>query len=265
MFDPFNRRIHYLRVSVTDRCNLACGYCRPPETPPPERGTAILSYEEIRDLVAAAVPLGIDKVRLTGGEPLMRRDIATLVRMLAGIPGLQDLAMTTNGVLLAPLALPLRQAGLQRLNISLDTTDPVRFREIAGAGDLADVLAGIEAAIAAGYARIKLNCVVDESPDEPDARLVAQYGQQHGLEVQFIRKMDMAAGQFWPVTGGKGGRCERCDRLRVSSDGMIYPCLFNDIRFSIREMGIEPALRAAVGAKPKSGRTSRNKFYAIGG
>lgn len=265
MFDRFNRRIQWLRVSVTDRCNLSCSYCRPPETPPAQRAEDVMSYEEIWDMVRASVSLGIDRIRLTGGEPLVRRGIVDLVRGIAGIAGVQDLAMTTNGSLLTAHAYPLRQAGLKRLNISLDTVDPVRFRDITGGGELREVLAGIHAAKEAGLSRIKLNCVVDRSPEENDARGVAEFGERNGYQVQFIRRMDLEAGRFWPVVGGKGGRCERCDRLRVSSDGMVYPCLFSDVSFSIRELGMAEALRAAVGGKPASGLKSRNQFFAIGG
>lgn len=264
MYDRFNRRIHYLRISVTDRCNLACSYCRPTETAACPRGD-MLSADEIVDLTRTAVALGIDKVRLTGGEPLLRAGIADLVARLSRISGLCDLAMTTNGLRLPVYARPLREAGLQRLNISLDTLNPARFREITGSGELNTVLAGIQTAQAAGYRQIKLNCVIDTSPDESDARAVAAFGKAQGLDVQFIRRMDLRAGRFWPVVGGNGGRCERCNRLRVSCAGRIYPCLFNDLSYSVRELGAERALRLAVDAKPESGRTSAGSFCAIGG
>ncbi len=266
MYDRFSRKITYLRVSVTDACNLRCRYCMPaggrPRLAP---SAAVLSFEEIATLVRGAVQLGVDKVRLTGGEPLLRPGIVELVAALAGIDGLKDFAMTTNGTLLAEHADDLHRAGLGRLNISLDSTDPQRFRELSGGGDLGRVLAGIEAARRAGFATIKLNCVVETSPDEPDAKSVAAFGRQSGIEVRFIRRMDMAQGRFWPVHGGEGGRCRDCNRLRVTSDGRVFPCLFDPRSFSIRRYGVVGALRRAVAHKPATGRGNDIPLYAIGG
>lgn len=265
MFDRFNRRIHYLRISVTDRCNLRCGYCMPAEGVTLVRREDILSFEEIEALVVKAVELGVDKVRLTGGEPLVRHGIVNLVRRLAGIPGVADFAMTSNGVLLKDYAVALREAGLRRLNISLDSMDAERFRRISRIGDLREVLEGIEAALQAGFERIKLNCVVEQSGEEPDARGVAEYALRHGLEVRFIRRMDLKNGQFWPISGGGGGHCESCSRLRVSSDGRIFPCLFSNISYSIRELGVEEALFRAVDNKPETGIRSDMGIHALGG
>jgi len=265
MFDRYSRAITYLRISVTDFCNLRCGYCMPSKAPQRLRHQDILSFEEIAALVAVAVPLGIDKVRITGGEPLTRRHISRLVGMLAALPGIRDLSLTTNGTLLADQAQSLRDAGLHRLNISLDAVDPERFRVRSGGGDLRTVLAGIEAAQAAGFPGTKLNCVIEKSPDEPDARGVAEFARTHGLELRFIRRMDLAAGHFWQVLGGDGGDCPRCNRLRLSSDGRLFPCLFGNDSYSIRELGMEAALRAAVEGKPQSGQRSTQCFYTIGG
>jgi cyclic pyranopterin phosphate synthase len=225
----------------------------------------ILSFEEIYSVTVKAVEMGVDKVRLTGGEPLVRRGILDLVRMLAGIPGIADLAMTTNGLLLAEYAVPLREAGIRRINISLDAMDPGRFREITRIGDVQQVLAGIEAARQSGFDVMKLNCVINESPDEPDAVAVAAFGREYGLEVRFIRRMDLKAGRFWPVIGGSGGHCDACSRLRLSSDGRIFPCLFSNTSYSIREYGIETALRLAVENKPQSGKRSDMGIHALGG
>lgn len=265
MFDRHNRRIRYLRLSVTDLCNLRCVYCMPPEGVRRLNHDDILSFEEMAQVVRVAVRLGIDKVRLTGGEPLVRRDILSLVKMIAAIDGIHDFAMTTNGALLADFAENLRQAGILRLNISLDTLDSERYRRITRGGDLARALAGIEAALAAGFHVIKLNCVVQESPEEPDAKAVSAYALERGLRIQFIRQMDTAAGTFWPVIGGHGGHCAQCNRLRMSCTGFVYPCLFSDIRFSVRELGAEGALCAAAANKPVAGRKSRNSFSLIGG
>ena len=265
MYDRYSRRIHTLRVSVTDRCNLRCVYCMPAEGVRLLPHRDILSFEEISELVQVGARMGLSRVRLTGGEPLVRSGILTLVRMVADSPGIEDLSMTTNGTLLSQHAGPLRQAGIRRLNISLDTVDPEAYRRLTRGGDILHVLAGIEAARAAGFDPIKLNCVITESADEPDAQAVARYAGERGLSVQFIRRMDTTQGRFWPVTGGHGGDCPRCDRLRVSSDGFVYPCLFSDLRFSIRELGPETALRNAIDQKPASGQKSHNELHVIGG
>ncbi|MFH0940104.1 MAG: radical SAM protein [Planctomycetota bacterium] len=273
MYDCFNRRINYLRVSVTDRCNLRCVYCMPgrggSRTAPTAREiiphARILSLEEIRDAVAAGARLGIDKVRLTGGEPLVRNGIVDLVRMLAAIQGLNDLSMTTNGVLLARFARDLRNAGLQRVNISLDALDAARYAALTRGGRVSDVLEGIDAARDVGFMPIKINCVVAVDADEPDARAVAAYAAERGLEARFIRRMEPRAGRFSRVLGGDGGDCARCNRLRLSSDGLLVPCLFSDLAFSIRELGVEAAFRAAVAAKPERGLRSRRDLYSLGG
>ena len=178
MYDRFNRRIHYLRLSVTDLCNLRCQYCMPAEGVQLLPHQDILTFEEMTDVVREAVDLGIDKVRLTGGEPLVRRGIIDLVRMIGQVPGIKDYAMTTNGSLLTEYARDLRAAGIQRLNISLDTVDPERYRQITRVGDLDRVLEGIEAARRVDFGQIKLNCVIQASSDEPDARQVAAFGKE---------------------------------------------------------------------------------------
>jgi cyclic pyranopterin phosphate synthase len=226
----------------------------------------VLAFEEIAAVTRVAVAMGVDKVRLTGGEPLVRRGIVKLVAMLASIQGIADYAMTTNGVLLAEFAKSLADAGLQRVNISLDTVDPARYAEITRGGDIRGVLAGIEAAIAAGLVPVKLNCVVRQTSSEPEARRVAEYARERGLTVRFIRQMDMGRGLFWPVEGGSGGRCGSCNRLRLTSEGMVRPCLFSDLAFNVRELGAEAAIRQAVAAKPPYGTMSHAQgLYRIGG
>ena len=265
MFDRFNRPITYLRISVTDRCNLRCVYCMPEQGVPLLRHDQILSFEEIRDITRQAVALGIEKVRLTGGEPLVRRGIVNAVSLLADLEGIHDLAMTTNGVFLDEFAEPLARAGLHRVNVSLDALEPRRYAAITRGGDVARVLRGIEAARTAGVAPVKLNCVVRHSPDEPDAMAVRRYAEAEGLEVRFIRRMNLSKGDFSVVIGGDGGDCPRCNRLRLSSDGMIRPCLFSDLAFSARELGATEAILQAVTAKPESGKCSHGTFYAVGG
>ena len=266
MRDRFGRTIDYLRVSVTDRCNLRCRYCVPEGSVELLPADEVLSFEEIAEVTRTAVGMGVTKVRITGGEPLVRRDIAVLVRMLAGISGIRDLAMTTNGTLLPAYAADLAAAGLQRVNISLDTLSPARYRYLTRGGDVRQALEGISAARAAGLQPIKLNCVVAASPEEPDARAVARFAHENSFDVRFIARMDPRAGSFSVVQGGDGGDCARCSRLRLSSTGLVRPCLFSDLGFSVRELGAAEAIRRAVEHKPKAGGPcTRNWIRTVGG
>jgi len=264
--DRYGRTINYLRVSVTDRCNFRCRYCRPEEGLDLSGSRRILTLEEMFEVVRVAVDLGVDKCRLTGGEPLVRRGVLDLVRMLGTLDGLKDLAMTTNGSLLGKFALPLKEAGLHRVNVSLDTLDDEDFRLITRGGSLGQVLAGLEAARRAGLNPIKLNCVVQKSSQEPHAQAVARFAREHGYQARFIRQMDMAAGEFWVVDGGSGGDCPTCGRLRLTSTGDVLSCLFSDVSCNVMEYGYRRALELAVEHKPQSGRSSRhNRFYTVGG
>lgn len=266
MLDSFNRHINYLRISVTDRCNLRCIYCMPEEGVKLIRHEDILTYDEIAAFTRVAVAEGISKVRITGGEPLVRKGVTDLMRMLAEIDGITDLSMTTNGIMLAEYAEGLAEAGLMRVNVSLDTMDTDKFRAVTRGGDLQAVLRGIAAAQKAGLRPVKINCVIKSTPDEEEARAVAGYCMQEGLEVRFIRQMDLASGTFSVVHGGSGGHCAKCNRLRLTPEGMLRPCLFSDSGFSIRKLGAEEALRRALTAKPERGTANHiNGFYNIGG
>lgn len=266
MLDSFGRRINYLRLSVTDRCNLRCVYCAPVENFGQRPHHELLSFEEFYEVTRVAVTLGVDKVRITGGEPLAKRDVMVLINMLSRLEGIRDLSLSTNGVLLRRFARRLKRGGLHRVNVSLDTLDPVRYAEVTRGGDVSRVLDGIQSAIEAGLTPVKINCVIQESPDEPDAQSVAEYGRRVGCEVRYIRQMDMEAGHFWPVIGGTSGDCTTCNRLRVSAEGQVRPCLFSDLSYSIRDLGIETALRRAIEGKPcKGGTVSKHDFHCIGG
>jgi cyclic pyranopterin phosphate synthase len=226
----------------------------------------ILTFDEISDFTKAATEHGIEKVRITGGEPLVRKGIVTLVRMMAGIEGIKDLSMTTNGVLLKSFASELHSAGLHRINVSLDTVDAGRFKQITGFDRLYDVLDGIEAAKSAGLLPVKINCVIKESKEEDDAVAVAKYCKGKNLEIRYIHQMDLVNGHFSAVIGGTGGNCSMCNRLRLTSNGKLKPCLFNDLEFDIRELGFEKAISEAVGLKPRCGSFNKNgTFYNIGG
>lgn len=266
MYDRFNRHINYLRISVTDRCNLRCRYCMPDDGVQMLDHSEILTFEEIVEVTTEAVNLGVEKVRLTGGEPLVRKGIVQLVSMLARIKGIKDLSMTTNGLLLDKFAQPLADAGLQRINISLDTVNPIKYRLVTRTGELANVFKGIAAAKEVGLVPIKVNCVIEKSLDEPDAKQVAEYCRENGLEARFIHQMDLHTGEFYQVEGGIGGNCSLCNRLRLTANGMVKPCLFSEQDYNVRKLGARNALLSALENKPACGTINQSgRFYNIGG
>jgi cyclic pyranopterin phosphate synthase len=226
---------------------------------------SILSFEEIVAFTKLAVQAGITKVRLTGGEPLVRKGIVELVAMLASIDQLEDLSMTTNGILLPDFAHDLKKAGLKRINISLDTINPDKYCQITRTGDLAQVFKGIDSAIDAGLNPIKINCVLLGQPDE-ETELLRSFCQERGLKLRFIHQMNLKTGEFSTVEGGEGGNCSRCNRIRLLPNGDLKPCLFSDLAYNIRKLGYSEALQLATGNKPKSGTYNQSgEFYNIGG
>lgn len=266
MYDPFNRKINYLRISITDRCNLRCVYCMPSEGIKLLNHQEILRFEEIIEFAKVAVNKGIDKIRITGGEPLVRKGVVDFINELSKINGITDLSMTTNGVLLEEFAEPLKKAGLQRLNISLDTIDEIKYKEITRGGHIQDVFRGIKAAQKWGLSPIKINCVISKSAEEPDATAVKEFCDNENLQIRFIHQMDLLQGHFSIVEGGEGGNCITCNRLRLSSNGLLRPCLFNDVSIDIRKEGYEKAIEKAIALKPECGTKSiQNKFNQIGG
>ena len=197
LVDRYQRPITYLRVSVTDRCNLRCVYCMPADGIPLRRHEDILRYEEIVRVVRTAVGMGVCSVRLTGGEPLARHGVTGLVGMLRMIPDLRELTMTTNGTLLTAQAQALAEAGLDRVNVSLDTLRPERFRAITRMGEVGDVLAGIEAAESAGLTPIKLNTVVMRGVNDDEVVELARLTLEHPWHVRFIESMPLGCGALW--------------------------------------------------------------------
>lgn len=195
--DTFGRAHTNLRISVSDRCNIRCFYCMP------ETGVKflpldeLLSFDEIVRFVRIAAPLGIRKIRLTGGEPLLRKDLPVLIRALSGIPGINDIALTTNGVLLGEQAESLYDAGLRRLNVHLDTLDRERFKTITRRDDLPRILEGLEIAHRLGFGPIKLNAVAVKNLTEPDLVPLAQYGRAHDMDVRFIEFMPLDHQGLW--------------------------------------------------------------------
>jgi cyclic pyranopterin phosphate synthase len=277
--DRFGRVHDDLRVSVTDRCNLRCAYCMPVE---PEwfPRAEILSYEEILRLVRVAASHGVRKVRITGGEPLVRRDVARLIAMLAGEPSVRDLSLTTNGLLLAEQAAGLAAAGLARVNVSLDSLVPERYRELTRRDLLARVLSGLAAARAAGIAPLKVNTVLLRGVNDDEVETLVAHAREHGWEVRFIELMPLGNGRTWDldrvVSGdevrrrisrlwpierdagrdphapaarwrfrdGKGAVgfidsvtrpfCGSCSRLRLTADGKLRVCLYDDAETDLK-------------------------------
>lgn len=267
--DRFGRKITYLRISVTDRCNFRCIYCMPPEGVPWRPHKEILRYEEIVRLVEAAAQLGMNKVRLTGGEPLVRKELPDLVRELARVPGIEEVVLTTNGSLLAEQADALARAGLARVNVSLDSLQPERFRRITRLGSLEKVWAGIRAAREAGLVPIKLNAVVLRGVNEDEVAAIAALARD-GFQVRFIEWMPLGSvggcfqGRFVPgeeirarveaelggltplreegparvyrlpgggevgfITAFSAPFCTSCNRIRITADGKLRPCLLS--------------------------------------
>ena len=196
LIDSYGRIHDNLRISVTDRCNIRCFYCMPETDVQFVRREQILDFEEIERFARIAAGLGVTKLRVTGGEPLLRRDLPVLIGRLAKIPGIRDLALTTNGVLLQQLAGPLYGAGLRRINVHLDTLDRERFTQITRRDDLPRVLAGLEAATRLGYS-IKLNAVAVKNLVEPDVVPLARFARDNGYEVRYIEFMPLDAQQIW--------------------------------------------------------------------
>ena len=332
MKDSHGRVIDYLRISLTDRCNFRCIYCMPEEGVCPMSHDEILSLEEIERLVAIAVGHGIKSVRLTGGEPLVRKGVEDLVASITKMDGIENVSMTTNGVLLPKMADDLKRAGLNRVNISLDTLDPQQFKEVTRVGELEDTLAGIDAALEVGFSPVKVNAVTVRRLDQ-DFLAFAKLSIPRPLHVRFIEYMPIgqeaadglagwgeedvvsckelldrinadaaAAGMeplmpadknplgwgpakymAFPDAQGTVGFispmsrhfCGECNRLRLTADGKIRPCLFSDTEYDVRaalrggtDEEVSRVLLEALGAKPDEHHdkvgTERN-MSAIGG
>jgi cyclic pyranopterin phosphate synthase len=299
--DSFGRSINYLRISVTDRCNLRCIYCMPPEGVPQISHSEILSYEEIWAVVQAAAELGINKVRLTGGEPLVRADLPKLIKMISQVEEIEELSLTTNGTVLKKYALELKQAGLSRVNVSLDTLKADKFRYITRLGELKTVLGGIEAAKEAGFEPVKINTVIMRGINDDEILDFAKMTYEDGWHVRFIELMPFkGAAEFVPsielrqhisllgklepcgsITGNgpamyyrlSGARgtigfispltetsfCSRCNRMRLTPDGKLRPCLLGedeiDLKTPLRNNASMEELKSlilkAVASKPE--------------
>jgi len=269
LVDGFGRRISYLRISVTDRCNFRCVYCMPEGGISLKRHEDILSFEDIVKIAGKAGAMGMDKVRLTGGEPLVRRGISRLVAMLSETGMFSEITMTTNAALLDDkTAAGLAAAGLGRINISLDTLAPARFREITRCGELSDVMRGIDAAVKAGLEPVKINMVVFDRTTEEEIDLMRGFCDEKGMALQTIRHFSLFGREH---QGGAGTfdrppPCARCNRLRLTADGCLKPCLFSDREIKVDMENIEKSILEALSAKPLEGTSCSNRsMYQIGG
>ena len=282
MIDQFGRSVEYLRVSITDKCNLRCVYCMPLEGLPWLQRDELLSYEEIEQIVRVMAPMGLERLRITGGEPLVRRDVPELVRLLAAVPGIRDLSLSTNAVLLAEQADALKAAGISRLNVSLDSLREDRVDRIARRrGSYPRIMEGLAAAEEVGFSPIKINVVLIKGENDDEIQDFAEITRKHPWHVRFIEMMptganlDLSAQQFIsctevlhrvreidklePVPGPFGNGpaeyyqfpgapgtigvitpmshnyCDRCNRMRLTADGQLRPCLFGDLQTNLRD------------------------------
>ena len=234
---------------------------------PLKRHEDILSLEELFQVAAYAVSIGFSKIRLTGGEPLGRKNIEYLVSLIGKLDGLKDFGMTTNGWLLPTYAASLKEAGLHRINLSLDSLDPEKYRYITRGGELAHALAGLDAAQVAGLTPVKINVVLIPGWNDGEKDTFLTFGETHGVDVRFIPQMDLHTGQRQGVEGNTTvGQCALCNRLRLTCDGWLKPCLFSEYQVNIRDAGIAQAFDQALHNKPEYGsRNEKENMYQIGG
>lgn len=295
MLDQYKRNINYMRISVTELCNLRCRYCMPAEGICKKEHEEMLSEDELIQAVEVAVSLGITKLRITGGEPLVKRNIISICRRIAAVKGIREVCMTTNGILLPALALPLREAGVTRLNISLDTLDRDKYSYITRGGALDDAWAGIEAALSAGFQKVKLNAVLIGGFNDNEIAALAELTKRYPLDVRFIEMMPMynsgdfdetaflpcekvlevlpelvavepdgGVAQLYQLPGAMGRVglirpvnahfCGSCNRIRLTADGKIKPCLHSAEEYSIKGLDfteMRSAMERAIQRKPE--------------
>jgi len=265
VLDPYNREINYLRISVTDKCNLRCTYCMPEEGVTFREHDAFLSFEQIVEVVRAGVRLGLTKIRLTGGEPLVKRGIVDLVRMIIGVDGVQHVAMTTNGVLLKKMAADLKRAGLNSLNVSLDSLDPQRYRELTRGGTIEQVLEGIDAALAQDFP-MKLNMVVLNETKDEDIERMRRFCEDKKITLQMINHFSLSEDKQNDYCFDRPPNCEQCNRIRLLADGQLKPCLHSDLEIPLDLNDIASSLKRAVAGKPERGSICVNRrMIEIGG
>lgn len=286
MKDGFGRQITYLRLSVTERCNLRCRYCMPEES---ACGAEALTEDALITVVEAAASVGIRKVRITGGEPLVRKDILSICRRAAAVAGIDELCLTTNGILLPQLAVPLREAGVRRVNISLDTLNKDTYKALTRRDHLSEALLGLEAALTAGFDKVKVNAVLLGGVNDGEIAELADLTRQYPVDVRFIEWMPMGqvygsylscdavlqalpqlekqpsegVAEQYRLPGAQGcvglirpvsrHFCGGCNRIRVTADGQVKPCLHRGAELSLKDLSKEEMaqiLRRAIEEKP---------------
>ena len=294
MTDSFGRNITYLRLSVTERCNLRCRYCMPEDGICKKQHAEMMTEDEMIQAVEAAAALGITKLRITGGEPLVKKNIVSICKRAAQVPGIREVCVTTNGSLLPQLAMPLKEAGVTRINMSLDTLDPEKYAYLTRRGTLDQALAGLEAALQAGFEKIKINAVLIGGVNDSEIPALAGLTCKYPVDVRFIELMPMYdSGDFsqeaflpcdavlkrlpelvpaepdggvarlyrLPESQGSIGLirpvsdhfCQTCNRIRLTADGKLKPCLHSPMEFPIKGLdlcGMEQQLQTAICAKP---------------
>lgn len=268
MFDRFNREINYLRISVTDRCNLRCTYCMPEQGVIPKRHQDILSYEKMVEVARAAITLGIKKIRLTGGEPLVRKGVISLVEQLKKLPGLKELTLSTNGVLLETMAHPLKAAGIDRINVSLDTLDPKKYKKLTRIGDIKCVLKGIDAVIDAGFKNSKINMVLIPGVNDDEVESMKAFCKEKGFSLQRINHYSLSDIKSIDrnYIAERPLKCEYCNRIRLTADGKLKPCLFSDLEIPLDFNNLKESLIKAIQSKPEAGTCNSNRQnWQIGG
>jgi cyclic pyranopterin phosphate synthase len=270
LLDAFGRNIDTLRISVTSDCMLDCIYCSRDFDENSLKTENRLSLHTIVDVATAAVSLGMRRIKITGGEPLLRSNILMIVSRLRAIQGVQDLSMTSNGLLLGDMAHDLAAAGLERVNISLDTLDGNRYRDITGVNRFQDVLNGIDCALSAGLSPIKINMVLIDETSREEIGAMRQFCLGHGLDLQLINRMNMLASKIESEDheiSQKPPLCSECRRMRLTVDGKLLPCLFGSREFAIDDFpDYRSALITAVQSKQKEGSCAGNRAMSqIGG
>ena len=313
MKDELGRNINYLRISVTDRCNLRCRYCMPEEGIEKKENLDILTLEEIFEVVKVCADLGTNKIRITGGEPLVRRDLTELIERITALESIKDLALTTNGSLLKKYARELKKAGLKRINISLDTMDDKKYEYLTRGGKLKDVLEGFHEALEVGLKPIKINTVLTKGFNEDEIGDFIRLTQNYDIDVRFIELMPLghtagfaskhyisnlvvleryrelelveaadksSPAMYYKLPGAKGRVgfinpishkfCDNCNRLRLTADGKLKPCLHSNLEIDVKEilrdrnsddryLALQKAVEEAVQAKP--GHHTLNDLY----
>ena len=265
MLDSFDREINYMRISVTDRCNLKCVYCMPEEGIIKKHHNEILRYEQIYEIVKEASKLGINKVRITGGEPLVRKNIEKLIKMIRSIENIKTIAMTTNGILLEPNAYKLKEAGLNSINISLDTLDAKRYKTITRGGDLFSAIKGIETANKLGF-KLKINVVIYDEISKKELPKLHKFSKSIDAELQTIKFYNINEQKEDTTEYDRPAKCKYCNRIRLLSDGYLLSCLHSNIKVKVDFDNIKGSLMKCINIKPENGSYSDIKSLSmIGG